>query len=124
MKTSHMTYSLVIPHVPVSGNKFWRKHWRDRQDMIGEWGLLVANAIQHSGQAQFNRFKVDATIYFKDNRVRDIPNFMTTVDKLILDHLTHQKIIPDDDSRHMPEITLRFALDRHNPRTEIVITEL
>jgi hypothetical protein len=118
-----MTYFLTIPHVPPSGNMYHRMHWREQQDLIGAWGLLVANAIQKAGRARFDQFRFSAVINFKDARMRDLPNYITTLDKLVLDNLTHQGVIVNDDSKHLKEIRLRFEIDP-DPRTEVTLEEL
>ena len=122
---SSMTWSLVIPAVPPSGNPFARMHWRDRDELVDKWGLVVSNAIQRAGdKPSFTRAHFEATLYFEASRKRDIPNFLTTLDKLVIDHVVKAGILPDDNSDVIPEFTVRFEIDESNPRTEITLTAL
>lgn len=115
------SFTLTIPATPPSGNQYTRLHWRERDKLTVQWGLLVGSSIQ--GKAWFGRAKVEAVFYFKESRTRDIPNFMVTLDKLIIDHLKG-RIIPDDNSDILPEWTVRFEVDKASPRTEVTLTAM
>jgi crossover junction endodeoxyribonuclease RusA len=69
--------------------------------------------------------KLYATVYFPDQRRRDLDNYFPGVFKPALDGLVAAGVIPDDDTRYVPELPgLRFDFDHDNPRTEITITAL
>ena len=114
-------FTLVIPATPLSGNQYTRLHWRERDKLTTAWGFLVGSSIH--GKAWFDRASVEAVFYFKESRTRDIPNFMVTLDKLIIDHLKG-RIIPDDNSDVLPEWTVRFEVDKASPRTVVTLTAM
>jgi hypothetical protein len=118
--TDTSTYCIVIPAVPPSGNVYSRLHWTKRMDLIAEWFYLVS--IAHASQKWTGDVvRFEAVIYFKEKRRRDIANWITTLDKMCLDHIVSLGVIPDDDSEHVPEWRVRFEVDKDNPRTEVTL---
>lgn len=58
------------------------------------------------------------TFYCKDNRRRDLDNMLSST----LDALRHAGILQDDNWQLIPEVVVRGALDKKNPRAEIVVS--
>jgi hypothetical protein len=116
-------YTITIPHTPPSGNTWNRMHYHDQDDLVKAWAPVVSAAVGVAGKAWFDRARVEAVMYFKSNRRRDVPNYLLTLDKLIIDHFKG-RIIPDDNSDVLPEYRLRFENDRKNPRTEVTLVSL
>ena len=119
-----MQYTLVISLVPPSGNTWNRMHYHAQDDLVNDWYPLVSAAVGKAGPAWFERARVEAVMYFKSNRRRDVPNYLVTLDKLIIDHLK-KRVIPDDNSDVLPEFSLRFVIDPAKaPRTEVTLISL
>ncbi len=119
-----MTFFLDIPRVPPSNNVLLRLHWAQRKTLIDEWHGDIYWLVLEAGRQHFHVATIVATIYFAENRRRDIANFMASLDKLCFDGLVYAGVLTDDDSIHLPEITVRFEIDKDRPRTEVVITAL
>ena len=106
---------------PPSTNVLLRNHWAVRKRLIDEWHTAVwalANEVRLPPQ---NVVTVEATIYFRDKRKRDKQNYITSVDKLVLDGLVRCGILPDDDPEHVKSFAVGFEVDSQKPRTEITI---
>ena len=58
------------------------------------------------------------TTYYKTNRRHDVDN---SVPKFILDGFSESGFINDDDITHLVRLLLQCAVDKDNPRTEIII---
>lgn len=123
-KIGHMTFFLDIPRVPPSNNVLLRLHWAQRKTLIDEWHSDVFWLVMETGREKFDVARVEAVIYFAEKRRRDICNFMASLDKLVLDELVACKVLADDDSVHLPEISVRFDIDKDNPRTEVSVYEI
>jgi len=117
------SWTLTIPVVPPSFNSLNRKHYHELDDLVKQWAPVVNAACGVAGPAWFERARVEAVIYFKDRRRRDLPNFLSSLDKLVIDHLKG-RVIPDDNSEVLPEYRLRFGVDRKNPRTELTLRRI
>jgi hypothetical protein len=99
-------------------------HYHAQDDLVNDWAPLVSAAVGVAGKAWFDRARVEAVMYFKSNRRRDVPNYLVTLDKLIIDHLKG-RVIPDDNSEVLPEYSLRFVVDkREKPRTVVTLIAL
>lgn len=61
-------------------------------------------------------------IWYCPNKRRDKDNIMAG-QKFIYDALQETGVIPNDGWRQIGSITHRFAVDRLNPRIEVIITE-
>ena len=62
------------------------------------------------------------TLFPPTQRVIDISNVCSIVDKYLSDTLTEQGIIPDDNYHFITEINYRFGgIDKENPRVEVII---
>jgi len=117
-------WKLIIPNTPPSNNILLRLHWNARQSLIDEWHKDIYYLVIGSGKKKFDVASLVATIYFTEKRIRDIPNFMASLDKLCFDGLVKAGVLANDDSIHLPEITVRFRIDKENPRTEIIIYDI
>ena len=120
-KSSPKTWLLSIPRVPPSANTLLRQHWSTRSDILGAWKHDVYVLCRESKIPKLARVKILATIYFKDRRKRDYDNFAFGLQKLLGDSLKGV-VIFDDDPSYLTWGSITFALDKHNPRTEVVIT--
>ena len=116
------TWTLIIPMTPPSANLYIRHHWATRAKLRDEWHLAVWALCNEARVTPLDICTINCTVYFKDQRRRDEPNFRLTLDKLVLDGLVRCGIIPDDDPSHVTSFVVTLDTDKGNPRTEISIT--
>ena len=68
----------------------------------------------------WEKIKVQVAFYFKDKRRRDQRNFESML-KATYDGLVDAGLVVDDDYEHMKHEESTFAVDKINPRIEILI---
>lgn len=85
-----------------------------------KWKDFVIWFVNSKGYANLRIEKCEMlfTTFYKTNRRHDVDN---SVPKFILDGFSESGLISDDDVTHLNKLTLMCAVDRDNPRTEIVI---
>ncbi len=109
-----MIYELRIPAVPPSGNVWNRTYRYDQARLKADWYPLVANAIQRTGaRPALGAVRLEAELTFKSVRRRDICNYLTTIDKLMIDHVVSQGILTDDNAEVLREVAVRFHKGKH-----------
>lgn len=120
-----MSYIIAILRIPISQNSSeWRNDWR-RRDYKGKWKMEAWVLLKSQQVMPMERVRLSAVVYFPDKRKRDFDNYIPTVWKPVQDAIVDAGIIPDDNTKYIPESpTIRFAYDRDFPRTEITITEI
>ena len=79
-------------------------------------------------QFKFKRYekpiKIHYTLYFKDNRRRDLMNFVAVVDKFALDALVKRGVIQDDDYKHVIGYTVAYGGRRDTNQIKMEIEEI
>lgn len=101
-------------------------HWA-RSAMKNTALILVNVAIAEAGgidelPALAFPVRIAYTVYFKDERRRDLSNIML---KCYEDGLVNAGILPDDSTRYVAEMVVRARLDRDKrPWIEIEIEEI
>ena len=125
-------WTITLP-LPCSQNSAtWRNRWTQRR-YRREWADEVGWRCREARTPELERIALEVTVYFQDNRNRDLDNYHPTTIKATQDALTPVTrnkpygigIIDGDDCRYIPELpSLRFELDPANPRTEITIREI
>lgn len=123
-KTDVRSIKLTLRGVPPSMNRFAGREnaWQYRAEKE-RWTNAVQWAIKAQGckpPRPFDRAAVTIAYYFPDNRRRDPDNYSG---KLLLDGLTRGGVISDDSFRHIT-LTVTGSVDKHAPRTEIVVRQL
>lgn len=72
-----------------------------------------------------NPIKIHYKIFYENKRLFDIDNIVSVVAKFSQDALTELGVIPDDNYKHIVQITGTFGgVDRENPRIEMRIKEI
>ena len=84
------------------------------------WKDFIIWFIDNQGYSNLhiNKCEMIFTTYYKTNRRHDIDN---SAPKFILDGFSESGFINDDDITHLVRLTLQCAVDKENPRTEIII---
>ena len=84
------------------------------------WKDFIIWLIDNQGYSNLhiNQCEMIFTTYYKTNRRHDIDN---STPKFILDGFSESGFINDDDITHLVRLTLQCAVDKENPRTEIII---
>lgn len=114
---------IVIPAIPPSLNQLVRMHWRQREDQVAMWHMeMIAAGIRQKRPVEpFQKAVVTVTYYFPDYKRRDPDNYAP---KLLMDPLTKEGIIADDDFDHVTLTVKKGGVDRKNPRVVITIEEV
>ena len=84
------------------------------------WKDFIIWLIDNQGYSNLhiNKCEMIFTTYYKTNRRHDVDN---STPKFILDGFSESGFINDDDITHLVRLTLQCAVDKENPRTEIII---
>jgi Holliday junction resolvase RusA-like endonuclease len=124
IQSSQKVYTITIPETPVSINALLRMHWAPRKKLIDRWHYMVWGLCNEARISPTKRCEIKAVIYFAQNRKRDLPNYIASLDKLVLDGLVRCGIIIDDDPLHINKFVVEFGVDKEKPRTEVSISSL
>lgn len=115
-----LEYRYTIPRIPPSNNEYIGRtnRWEYQHDKK-MWAALVKAHCRPAPEQPIAVGGVEIFYYFVDNGRRDPDNFSG---KFLLDGLVKAGIIKDD-SFGCIELTLKAAVDKENPRTEITVRE-
>ena len=116
------TWLLQIPMTPYSANHLLRCHWTERKKIMDLWCYAIWARVNEARIPPQNAVMLEATIYFKDKRKRDLDNFAFSLQKITQDCLQRIGIIPDDTPDHVTWGKVSLDSDKGNPRTEILIS--
>lgn len=97
-----------------------KKHWtkyRDMKQVETEKVAWIAKKLPKMG-----KIDLKITWYCKDKR-KDKDNILVGI-KFILDGLVEAGIIKNDGWKEVGDITPKFEIDKHNPRIEVLISEV
>lgn len=114
---------ISISEIPKSLNAYLgrKNEWDYRQDKP-YWSDLIqlaVNLCRDKPKEPLEKAAVTITYYFPDNRRRDPDNYCG---KMILDGLTAAGVIIDDSFKHI-DLTLKGAVSKTQPRTEVEVEE-
>lgn len=116
------TVTLVIPgDPPPSTNQLLRMHWAEQGRTLTAWATAAWAKWHNAGRIEFARPEVTIRLYFGVSRRRDRDNY-TAACKGILDGLS-EHAWTDDNADVIDLRPVEIAVDKHNPRVEITITE-
>lgn len=109
---------IVVPHLPMSGNQWSRKHWSVRNAEKDRWRNLLfaygAKRAKASGMCVSDPAEVWITFYWGDRRRHDADNGV----KLILDAAVHHGLISDDSYPALIWTHTASRVDKERPRVE------
>ncbi len=73
---------------------------------------------------KYNKISVHYTVFFKDKRKRDLMNFVSVVDKFVLDHFVKVGSLKDDNYNYVSNYSIEFGGLAKENYIEMQITEL
>jgi len=111
---------IVLPIVTSSPNKMLRCHWTERYKIQKDYGILLNAAIEDKHKVKTEQPR-RVEIYSYRKQLLDPDNLVGSV-KLLLDAIEEAGLIWDDSPEYL-SLSVFQEIDRHNPRTEIVIKE-
>ena len=101
-----MEFPLALP----SANRFMRLHWAARKKAIDESGLVVRATAKYHNYPAWDRVRhIEAVVRCKTRRRRDPMNYITPLDKLIVDPLVAMGIFPDDSELPVPQVCWEYG---------------
>ncbi|NKV28178.1 hypothetical protein GS921_00390 [Rhodococcus hoagii] len=110
---------------PLTMNEWRNCHWRKKSLAKKRIGYQVIKAVNECGTLvpRIDRAKVTITQHAPDGRRRDADG-LSAFRKDVLDALVAQRILPDDNHKHVIDGGNHIAIDRTNPRMEILLEEV
>ncbi|HDP36248.1 MAG TPA: hypothetical protein ENN27_00025 [Candidatus Atribacteria bacterium] len=115
---------ITIKNLPPSKNKYVNWHWAKRKRYHEEvrdeiWVEMVNQNIKNC--KPLKKAKIIFRLYFKDNRRRDVQNYLGGGIIAILDSLVDLGIIADDSYDIIRQPVVEFYKNKDDPRCEIEI---
>ena len=120
---------IIIGETPLSKNRYVNMHWasrREYKDTIS-WLIYEQKMFEKSikpreyAELPYNKAKINIDIFFKDNRKRDVQNYVGGGLISWLDVLVNLQYIKDDSYDCIGQPQISFNIDKEYPRTEIRI---
>ena len=103
-------------------NNYRNTHFRVLTKAKKEYSALLAPQLRN--KQCFDKVKLTYTLYPKTARILDVSNPCSIIDKFACDALVQNGVLPDDNYKHVVEISFKFgAVDKDNPRCELSIDE-
>ena len=99
-----------------------RLHWRPKAKITAAYRKAVGLIAVSTGgwDEPWEKATIRATFYCKTNKRRDDVNFLAAL-KAAYDGLVDSGLLEDDDSEHLTTLPCSFAIDKDNPRVELVV---
>ncbi|WP_064059261.1 RusA family crossover junction endodeoxyribonuclease [Prescottella equi] len=109
---------------PLTMNEWRNCHWRKKVTAKKRIDWQILQASREAGiLVTIPRAKVTITQHAPDGRRRDADG-LSAFRKDVLDALVAQRILPDDNHKHVIDGGNHIAIDRTNPRMEILLEEV
>lgn len=102
-------------------NIYRNAYFRELNDAKVLFEQIVAKRIQHLPLMT----KVDLTyrLFIGSNRAIDVANVCSIVDKFFSDTLVNQGKLPDDNQKHIANVSYSWGgVDKNDPRVEVTLT--
>lgn len=101
-----MSQVLRINNFPPTQNELRRLHYQAIAKKKAEWENIVGWLVKEQKIQPVQRVNVTYEFWFKDNKLRDPDNYAASA-KAIQDGLVKAGILPDDNFKHVPELTIK-----------------
>jgi len=125
-------YIINLPYFLTIGKKryscnlngYRNAHYRVTNSMKKKFKELIKDQVE--ALPRFcNPIRIHYKIFYENKRLFDIDNVLSVVAKFSQDALTELGVIPDDNYKHIKQITGTFGgVDKENPRVEMRIKEI
>ena len=116
------TIKIVVPKIPPSMNNFLGNshNYHNYAMEKKKWFRYILEAADMNSipKKPYGRVNIYITYFFPNSIRRDRDNYNG---KFLMDPLVKIHLLKDDDFRVIEKQVIKAALDRKNPRTEIVI---
>ena len=125
-------YVIDLPYFITIGKKryscnlngYRNAHYRVTNAMKKKFKEIIKPQVDKLPRFE-NPIKIHYKIFYENKRLFDIDNIVSVVAKFSQDALTELGVIPDDNYKHIVQITGTFGgVDRENPRIEMRIKEI
>ena len=95
--------------INLSMNIYRNAYYRSLSQAKKDYNEIVGLILRPYRKEQYRQAKLTFTLYFKTKQRRDLTNFCTVVDKFVSDTLVDFDIVPDDDCKHIAEVSYKFG---------------
>lgn len=113
--------TVTVPGIPPSLNAWQNWHHFAKGQGKRDWKDKVAWCVKQTGEKPIaGRVRITLTYFFDSTRRRDFDNYSG---KFLLDGL-QPGLISNDCSEVVDSLTIRFGMDPHRPRVEILVEPL
>lgn len=103
---------------PQSWNAYYSgSHWSNRAEEAERVRLLVRSALPRD-IPQFQKCHIKISVFFGDKRIHDVDNICA---KFYIDALKAAGVMPDDNYKYVPMLTVFCAHDKGKQRVEIEV---
>jgi len=109
---------IILPIVTNSPNRLLRMYWTERYKIQKDYGILLNAAIEDKHKVKTEQPR-RVEIYSFRKQLLDPDNLYGSC-KLLIDAMQQVGLIWDDNSDYL-SLSVFQEIDRHNPRTEIII---
>lgn len=117
-KTNGKVYALNL--------NFWKNKFAIN-DLKKRFTILVKEAIAADDgfwSLAFKYPKITYHLYYDSDRITDLMNWVSVVDKFFCDAIVNSFVIRDDSIRFLQAIDIRFkGIDKENGRIEVFVME-
>ena len=105
-------------------NGYRNAHYRVTNAMKKKFKEIITPQVEKLPRFE-KPIKIHYKIFYENKRLFDIDNVVSVIAKFSQDALTELGVIPDDNYKHIIQITGTFGgVDRENPRIEMRIKEV
>lgn len=108
---------------PLTMNEYERAHYRKQTAAKHRIQWQIKSALQVTPVAPMERVRVSITQHAPDGRRRDVDG-LGAFRKAALDALVRNGVVIDDDHHRVIDGGNHIAIDRTNPRIEILLEEV
>lgn len=110
---SRWTFTITAPCDWISSNQ--REHWAAKAERTKQWRDTARVYAIQAKLPKLDHVHVGALLHFRDNRQRDVHNYMPTL-KAIVDGLVDYGLVKDDSSKYLTGPDIRIGERRRGTR--------
>ncbi len=115
-----LNWTIGKKKINLSMNTYRNMHYQ----VSSKLKRTVSDYLLRYDLPKYNKIAVKYIVFFKDKRKRDLMNFVSVVDKFVLDHLVKIGSLEDDTYNYVSCYSVEFGGFSDENYIEMQITEL